>query len=72
MQDIETLFDVYGSVEELDIDEEFTKHMADEARQYTKHVVSAKEVRQVHARAPEYFENMGENKRGLYIRCQLL
>jgi hypothetical protein len=63
MQDIETLFDVYGSVEELDIDEEFINHMANEARQYSKHVVSVREIREAHAETPKYFENAGENLR---------
>lgn len=33
--------------------------MAEEQRQYGKHSVAAKEVRQVHAGAPDYFENEG-------------
>ena len=54
---------MYGRVEELHIDEEFTSHMAKERRQYGKHSVTEKEIRQVHAGAPEYFENEGEGKR---------
>ena len=37
--------------------------MAEERRQYGKHFVSAKEIRQAHAGAPEYFENEGEARR---------
>ena len=37
--------------------------MAEERRQYGKHSVSAKEIRQAHAGAPEYFENEGEARR---------
>jgi hypothetical protein len=67
MQDLETIFDLYGRVEELDIDEEFTKHMADETRQYSRHMVSVKEIREAHTQAPEYFENVGENLRAPVI-----
>ena len=62
-QHLDDIFESHGRVEELDIDEEFAIHMADPRRQHYKHLVSEKEVRQVHAVAPEYFENEGENRR---------
>ncbi len=37
--------------------------MEQERRQYGKHSLSAKEIRQAHAGAPEYFENEGEARR---------
>ena len=37
--------------------------MAEDRHQYGKHAVSAKEVRQIHTGAPEYFENEGEARR---------
>ncbi len=36
--------------------------MASEMRQYGKHFVSPKEIRQAHAGAPKYFENEGEGR----------
>lgn len=41
--------------------------MADIARQYRKHIVSAREVEEVHSTAPEYFKNEGEEKRAPVI-----
>ena len=41
--------------------------MAEEPRRYDKHSVAAKEIRQVHARAPRYFENEGEGRRAPII-----
>ena len=41
--------------------------MADELRQYGKHSVAAKEVRQAHAGAPDSFENEGEGRRAPII-----
>lgn len=57
----------YGRVEELLIDEVFDAHMAEEERQYDKHDVSGEELRQVHTRDPEYFENVGEGHRASII-----
>ena len=37
--------------------------MAEQRRQYDKHYVSAKELRQAHAGAPEYFVNEPETRR---------
>ena len=67
MQDINALFEEFGRVEELDIDEEFISHMADESKQYQKHMISLKEIRQVHGWYPEYFINSGEGKRAPVI-----
>ena len=66
-QRLSDIFEVHGRVEELEIDEEFAAHMAESRRQYDKHIVSVKEVRQIHAVAPEYFDNEGENRRALVI-----
>ena len=65
--DINALFEQYGAVEELEIDEGFAEHMSEEARQYEKHKVSFKEVRQMHAGSPEYFLNEGVERRAPVI-----
>lgn len=64
---LEELFALYGYVEELHFDEEFADHMASESRQYGKHSVSQKEIRQTHAWAPKYFKNEGTGKRAPVI-----
>jgi uncharacterized protein (DUF488 family) len=61
-QDLKELFTVHGAVEELDFDDEFADHMADVRRQFRKHAVSEREIREVHAAEPEYFENEGEGR----------
>lgn len=66
-KDLEIFFATHGRIEELNIDEEFATHMADEGRQYGKHNVTEKEVREVHSNFPEYFINKGENKRAPII-----
>ena len=67
LQEMQELFSVHGRVEELEVDGEFVSHMADIARQYRKHIVSAREVEEVHSTAPEYFKNEGEEKRAPVI-----
>ena len=62
MSNIEDVFALHGAVEELHIDEEFATHMAEELRRHDKHSVAPKEIRQVHARTPRYFENKGEGR----------
>ena len=44
----EALFQAYGKVRELEIDEEFAEHMAEVKRQYPKHQISPVEVIEVH------------------------
>ena len=63
----EELFKAYGRVEELNIDAGFAMHMAGPGRQYPKHIVTGKEVRQVYSAAPEYFENTGEDRKAPII-----
>ena len=59
----QALFQVHGKVKELEIDEEFAEHMVEVKRQYPKHQISPVEVIEVHQNEPEYFENVGENRR---------
>ena len=63
----EELFEIYGTVEELYFDEEFTSHMASDMRQYGKHSVSQEEINQVYAGLPKYFENEGRGRRAPVI-----
>ena len=63
---MEDLFSEHGTVEELLFDDEFIGHMSDEARQYGKHKVTMREIRQVHSNAPAYFLN-GEGRRAPLI-----
>ena len=64
---IEALFEAHGSVRELEIDEEFAEHMAEVKRRYPKHQISPVEVIEVHQNEPEYFDNVGENRRAPVI-----
>jgi hypothetical protein len=66
-QDLKELFTVHGAVEELDFDDEFADHMANLRRQFRKHAVSEREIREVHAAEPEYFENEGAERRAPVI-----
>ena len=66
-QDLQGLFSVHGAVEELDFDDEFAEHMAAIKRQFRKHAVSEREIREIHAGAPEYFGNEGAERRAPVI-----
>ena len=63
----EALFQAHGKVQELEIDEEFAEHMAEVKRQYPKHQISPVEVIEVHQNEPEYFENVGANRKAPVI-----
>lgn len=55
------LFERYGAVEELQIDDEFRTHMANRAT-YREHRVSVAEIFEVHEGNPRYFENSGTRR----------
>ena len=61
-QSLEELFEAYGRVAELDFDDAFAEHMAEEQRDYGKHRVSGQEIREVLAESPRFFENIGERR----------
>ena len=61
-QSLDELFGAYGRVEELDFDDAFAGHMAEEQRSYEKHRVSEQEIREVLAEVPGFFENIGEQR----------
>jgi hypothetical protein len=67
LQDLENLLLVHGAVEELDFDDDFAEHMADVRRQFQKHAVSEREIREVHVGEPEYFQNRAERGRAPVI-----
>jgi hypothetical protein len=56
VEQIEELFRANGSVDELEIDDEFRAHLADRGI-YAEHRVRAIEVLEVHAGKPRYFLN---------------
>ena len=63
----EALFEARGRVRELEIDEEFAEHMAEVKRRYPKHQISPGEVIEIHQNEPEYFDNVGVDRRAPVI-----
>ncbi len=62
---VESIYETYGPVEELAFDDEFFEHMAQ--RDYEKHAVSEREVREVFGDAPVYAANAGPDRRALLV-----
>ena len=60
--EVEQLFTLHGTVDELEIPVDFLEHIAERAV-YDKHDVSATEVLEAHKTAPQYFINEGEGRR---------
>lgn len=53
-QSPDELFEAYGRVTELDFDDAFAEHMAEQQRGYQKHRVSEQEIREVLTEAPGF------------------
>ena len=64
---LESPFDTYGRVRELEFDNAFAEHMASDWRAYEKHQVAEWEILEIHAGDPAYFENDGPHRRALAV-----
>ena len=60
--DLDNLLHSNGPVEELELDSEYILHQGQRAI-YDKHRVSPSEIIETHEGSPEYFENIGEQRR---------
>ena len=55
--EIDRLFAHNGRVDELQLDEELQLHLLEPEHDYEKHIVTFKEITEVHAVKPGYFKN---------------
>lgn len=60
MDEVQRLFEDYGTVDELEIDLAFQEHLAQRAT-YDKHRVTIGEILGVHQNQPGYFLNQSSN-----------
>lgn len=61
-EDLEGFFSKHGRVDELELDDQFRKHLAERSF-FGKHAVSLTEILQVHANVPKYYMN-GDSRPG--------
>jgi hypothetical protein len=66
MADLRGLFDDYGEVEELGLDEALTRHLRERGH-YPEHRVSLAEILQVHEGRPRFFLNTSPSGRAPVI-----
>jgi len=61
VEDIESLFELHGRVEQLILDDALFDHLLERGF-YDRHAVSFEEILSVHLGAPRYFLNTGEGR----------